>query len=103
MVKGKIINTIELEIIEFLRRNDIPLQRYLKLPNNLKEAAKNLLCVPTHPVSHQQRKDLYIKLCIPDAAGRESIDPTDFMPPDALENFFTPINLSETLTEYEKY
>ncbi|GAF95147.1 unnamed protein product [marine sediment metagenome] len=93
----------EPEITLWLERNGIPKQRYHNLSNNEKVVLGNLLKIPTRPTSPQQRKDLYTRLCLPDLGGRESIDPTDFVPDDKIEEFFTPIAPSETLSEREKY
>ena len=93
----------EPEITLWLKRNGIPNQRYQNLSNNGKGVLRNLLCIPTRTTSSKQRRDLYNKLCLLDIAGRKSIDPIDFMPDYKIEEFFTPIALSETLSEFEKY
>jgi len=103
MMRRKDDETPEREVSLWLEKNGISLQRYLRLQPWEKKVLRNRICVPTRPTSYSQLKDLYKKLCLPDIAGRESIDPVDFMPPEELEKFFTPLAPSETLSYLEKF
>ena len=103
MLRRKDYRKPELEISLWLDEKGIPPRRYQNLSSNDKAVLGNLLKIPTRPTSPQQRKDLYTRLCLPDLGGRESIDPTNFVPDDKIEEFFTPIAPSETLSEREKY
>ncbi len=94
---------VDREIRLWLEKNRIPLQGYLSLLPLEKKVLRNRLCVPARPTSDSQLKNLYNKLCLSDIAGRESIDPVDFMPSDELRKFFTPPDPSETLSYYEKF
>ena len=92
------------EIRLWLEKKPIPYQRYRNLPNDLKDVLCSLVCIPTHLTSPLQRRKLYKKLCLPDiVAGRDSIDPVDFMPDEELKKFFTPLAPSETLSYLEKF
>jgi len=79
------------------------LERYKNLRSHNKVVLRNLVCIPTHPTTASERKELYKKLCLPYLGGRESIDSLDFMPDEKIEEFFTPIAPSETLSDREKY
>ncbi|GAI08926.1 unnamed protein product, partial [marine sediment metagenome] len=45
------------------------------------------------------------KLCLPESmvAGRNSIDPLDFMPDEELKKFFMPLTPGERLPDLYKY
>ncbi len=91
------------EIIRWLKKKGIPLGRYENLQIHYKTVLRNLLCEPTRPTTDNQRRELYRKLCLQDIAGRESMDPVDFMPGEELIKFFKPLTPSERLNYYEKF
>ena len=93
----------EREVSSWLDNKGIPLQRYQNLEKHERVVLQNLLCIPTRSTSPTQRKDLYKKLCLLDIAGKGSVDPSDFVPDDKIEEFFTPIAPSKTLTDREMY
>jgi len=104
MLGHKDDETLEREVRLWLKKKGIPCQRYRNLPTHNKAVLRNLICIPPHSTTYSQRKDLYKKLCLPDiVAGRESIDPVDFMPDKELKKFFTPLAPSETLSYLEKF
>lgn len=90
-------------IIRWLEKKGIPLERYEKLQIHYKTVLRNLVCEPTRLTTDKQRRELYRKLCLQDIAGRESIDPVDFMPSEELIKFFKQLTPSETLNYYEKF
>ena len=102
-VKSDGIETIHRHIRSWLKKNEIPYQRYKNLSNHYKVVLRNLVCTPTHPTTYNQRRELYKRLCLSYIGGRESIDPVDFMPDDELSKFFTPVAPSETLSYLEKF
>jgi len=104
MLRHKDDETLEREVSPWLEKKGIPYQRYRNLPAHNKVVLRNLICIPPHPTTYSQRKDLYKKLCLPDiVAGKDSIDPVDFMPDEKLRKFFTPLAPSETLSYLEKF
>ena len=103
MMRRKDDEIPERDVSLWLKNKGIPPERYFSLQPWEKKVLSNRLCVPPRPTSHSQLKNLYKKLCLPDIAGRESIDPADFMPPEELEKFFSPLAPSETLSYLEKF
>lgn len=95
----------EREVFLWLDNKGIPHQSYRNLPTHNKVVLRNLVCIPTHTTTYTQRKNLYRTLCLSASiiAGRESVDPADFMPDEELKKFFTPVPPSETLSYLEKF
>jgi len=93
----------ERQLRAWLKKQDIPFERYENLSNSDKLILRKMVCTPTHHVSLNQRRDLYGKLCLTDIAGRGAIDPLDFMPEVELDKFFTRVSPSETLSYFEKF
>ena len=89
------------EVSLWLERNGI-LERYKNLRSHNKVVLRNLVCIPTRPTTHSDRKELYKKLCLP-VAGKD-FDPDDFVPPDEkIREFFTPLAPGETLSDWQKF
>lgn len=103
MLRREDDETREREVSPWLEKKRIPYERYRNLPTHNKVVLCNLVCTPTRRTTYSERRDLYKKLCLPDIAGRESIDPVDFMPDEELKKFFTPLAPSETLSYLEKF
>ena len=102
MLRRKDDETVERGVGLWLMKKGIPYQRYDNLSAYLKGVLRKLLCIPTRTTSPSQRQDLWKALCLPDV-GR-NIDPDDFVPPDEkLQEFFSPLTPSETLSDFEKY
>jgi len=99
------MEALEGQIRLWLEKRIIPQQRYMNLPPSDKDVLQNLVCTPTHPTTYNQRRDLYRKLCLPESmvAGRNSIDPLDFMPDEELKKFFMPLTPGERLPDLYKY
>ena len=88
------------EISLWLEKNRIPIERYINLPSHEKVVLRNLVCIPTRPTSHEERRNLWIELCSPDTAR----DINDLVPPDEeLRIFFSPVDPSEALTFGAKF
>ena len=82
--------------------NRTPYERYSNLPPYYEVVLRNLVCIPTRPTTHSDRKELYKKLCLP-VAGKD-FDPDDFVPPDeVLRKRFSPVDPSEALTYGAKF
>lgn len=103
MFRNKLNEIPEREITAWLDKRGIPSDRYERLLPNEKSALNDSLHIPSRPISYEQRKNLYRKLCLTEVAGRGSVDPVNFLPDEELEKFFTPIPPSETLLDYEKF
>lgn len=103
MLRRRDDKTVVSEVGLWLMKKVIPYQRYDNLSAYLKGVLRNLVCIPTRPTTARERKDLYKNICLLDMAGRDSIDPLDFMPDEELGKFFTPLAPSETLSDWEKY
>ncbi|MFC1977820.1 hypothetical protein ACFLWS_06130 [Chloroflexota bacterium] len=103
MLRRKDNGTPEREVSLWLEKNGIPPQRYVSLQPSEKKALHDELSVPKRPTSDRQRRDLYRKLFFSDIAGRDSIDPVDFMPSEELDKIFIPPASSETLSYFEKF
>jgi len=107
MSKHGDMEAIERQIRLWLEKRGIPQQRYENLQPFDKDVLHNLVCTPTHPTTYNQRRDLYRKLCLPESmvAGRNSIDPLDFIPDEELRKFFSPLPLTpgEKLPDLYKY
>ena len=103
MTKHEVNEAFEQQACRWLEKKGIPYQRYKNLPDYYKVVLHNLVCIPTHTTTYDQRKNLYKKLCLSDIAGRESIDPADFMPDEELRKFFSPLTPSGRLHDLEKY
>ena len=93
----------EREVRQWLEKKGIPYQRYRNLSNHFKDVLRSQICIPTRTTSPLQRRELYKKLCLPDIAGRDSIDPVQFMPDEEREKFFSPLTPSEKLHYLEKF
>jgi len=101
MLRHKDDETLKREVSLWLERNGIPYRRYQNLSAYLKGVLRNLVCIPTRPTSHEERRNLYMELCLPDIPAR---DRDDLVPPDeGLRKFFTPVAQSETLSYLEKF
>jgi len=94
---------LEQQVRLWMDKNGIPYQRYWNLSNHYKVVLHNLVCIPTRPTTHHQRRELYEKLCLPDLAGKHAIDPVDFMPDEKRQEFFMPVPPSEDLDYQEKF
>ena len=103
MMKREDMEALERQVRPWLEKMGIPYESYRNLSASDKGVLHNLVCTPTHPTTYAQRKDLYKRLCLPDIAGRESIDPVDFMPDDKLQEFFSPLTPSERLPYLYKF
>ena len=103
MLRRKDDEKPEREVSLWLEKKGIPYQRYTKLPTHNKVVLRNLICTPNRLTTCSQRKDLYKNLCLSNIAGRESVDPLDFMPDEELKKFFTQVAPSETLSYWQKY
>lgn len=102
MLRRRDDKTMVSEVGLWLMKKGIPYQRYDNLSAYLKGVLRNLVCIPTRTTSPLQRKELWKALCLPDV-GRE-IDQGDFVSPDEkLQEFFSPLAPSETLSYYEKF
>ena len=97
--KGKFNQEVRL----WLRIRGFSDKRYLKLSTHLKSVLRNLICIPTKTTTYEQRKDLYRKLCLPDMAGREAIDPLDSMTDEQRKKFFSPLTPSEKRSYFDKF
>lgn len=98
------METLEQTVSLWLERREIPQQNYRNLPPVYKGWLRDQVCTRTSPLSDRQLRDLYRKLCSPETVvGRESIDPVDFVPPEELEKFFTPLAPSEKLSYWERF
>lgn len=97
------MDRFEQEVRQWLERRGISFQSYETLPIQNKIVLRNLVCTSTQPTTDRQRRELYRKLCLSGIAGRESIDPTDFMPDKELNKFFSPLSPSEKLSYFEKF
>ena len=103
MQKHEDTEVVEQKVCLWLEKKGLPYERYLNLPTHNKIVLRNLVGTPTRPTTHRERQNLYKELCLPDMAGRESINPVDFIPGEEIEKFFTPLTPSETLSEWQKY
>ncbi len=103
MRSSKDNETCEREASLWLKKKEIPYQRYKNLPTHLKVVLRKLICIPPSTTTPRQRKELYTKLCLPHVGGRDSPNPVDFMPDGELEKFFAPLAPSETLSYFEKF
>jgi len=104
MSKHEDMEALERQIRPWLEKRRIPRQRYENLQPFDKDMLQKMVCMPTRPTTYNQRRDLYQKLCLPESiAGRESIDPVDFMPDEELRKFFSPLTPSERLSDLYKY
>jgi hypothetical protein len=90
-------------IAAWLVRRAIPEVRYKRLTPSEKNDLANSLHIPSRPVTYEQRKNLYRKLCLTEVAGRGSVDPVNFLPDEELERFFAPVSPSDTLLDDEKF
>ncbi len=93
----------EREVRLWLRIRGFSYERYLKLSTHLKSVLRNLICTPTQTTSYSQRRDLYRRLCSPDMAGREAIDPLDSMTDEQRKKFFSPLTPSEKRSYFDKF
>jgi len=104
MWKHEEMEACERQVRLWLEKRRIPQQRHENLQPSLKDVLRNLVCVPTRPTTYNQRRDLYQKLRLPESiAGRDSIDPVDFMPDEELRKFFSPLTPGESLPDLYKY
>lgn len=103
MLRRKEEEVPEREVSLWLKKNGVPPQRYMSLQPGEKKALHDELSVPKRPTSDRQRRDLYRKLFFSDIAGRESIDPIQFMPSEELDKIFVSVASSETLSYLEKF
>lgn len=97
------LSEIPREITAWLEKRTVPANRYERLSSSEKSDLNNSLHIPSRPISYEQRKNLYRKLCLNEVAGRGSVDPVNFLPDEELEKFFAPVSPSETLLDYEKF
>ena len=97
------VDKFEQEVRRWLEKREISIHNYETLPIQDKIVLRNLVCNPTQPTTDRQRRELYRKLCLSSIAGRESIDPTDFMPEKELNKFFSPLSPGEKLNYFEKF
>ncbi|MBA7489739.1 hypothetical protein ES702_00273 [subsurface metagenome] len=73
-------------------------ERYKNLRSHNKAVLRNLVCIPTRPTSHEERRNLWIELC---STAR---DINVFVPPDEeLREIFTPVAPRETLPDLYMY
>ena len=97
MLRRENNETTEREVILWLEKNG-SYQRYQNLSAYLKGVLRNLVCIPTRPTSHEERRNLWIELC---STAR---DINGFVPPDEeLRKIFTPVAPRETLSYLEKF
>ncbi len=94
---------IEREVRLWLRIRGFSYERYLKLSTYLKSVLRNLICLPTKTTTYEQRKDLYRELCLPDIAGKMTIDPLDSMTDEQRKEFFSPLTPSEKRSYFDKF
>ena len=95
----------EQEVRLWLRIRGFLYERYLKLSTHLKSVLRNLICTPTKTTTYEQRKDLYIELCLPDSivAGKKAIDPLDSMTDEQRKKVFSPLTPSEKRSYFDKF
>ena len=103
MLRREDNETVERKVRVWLEEKGIPLERYINLHPGEKKALLGELSIPKRKASDRQRRDLYRTLCLPDIAGREAIDPVEFLPSEELDEFLTPISPSETLSYPEMF
>ncbi len=105
MLRRKDNEIPEQHVRPWLDKKGFPLKNYWNLLPYYKRLLHNQVCGCTSnpPPSDLELRNLYKKLCLPDVGGRESNDTVEFMPPEELRKFFTPIAPSETLSDFEKY
>ena len=97
MLRRENNETTEREVILWLEKNG-PYQRYQNLSAYLKGVLRNLVCIPTRPTSHEERRNLWIELC---STARHI---NGFVPPDEeLRKIFTPVAPRETLPNLYRY
>ena len=90
------MEALELDVRLWLEKNRIPERIYEKLSSYHKDALHKQIYQPTGLVTDRERRDLYRKLCSPAGiAGRNSINPVDYMTDEDLRKFFSPLTPSD--------
>ena len=89
-------------IVRWLEKYRFSKKEYEDLSDICKTILHNLICLPACTTTANERKKLYKELFCPDVGGRESVDPTDFVPDEEIRKILCLLT-NESLSDLEKF